>query len=115
MSWWEAMARSVRLRVIDGLFAVALLTLACACAGPSPLEAAPPAALNDRFVIAGDECGASAFAHMLGEEFVSLQNAALPADALVLNTVAPSTLEYRPRRLNVILDGAGRIAAMGCF
>lgn len=115
MSWWETMARLVRLRVIDGAFAAALLTFACACAGPRPLAAASPAALEDRFVIAGDECGASAFEHLVGEEFVSLPQAALPANALVLNRVEPSTLEYRPRRLNVVLDGAGRIAALGCF
>ncbi len=109
------MAKLVRLRVIDGALAAALLSLACACAGPAPATAWSPRALEDRFVIAGDECGAGAFAHLIGEEFTSLQRASLPADALVLNRVAPSTLEYRPLRLNVVLDAAGRVAAVGCF
>lgn len=109
------MAKSVRLRAIDYAVAAWLLALACACAGPRPPETVLPAVLEDRFVIAGDECGASAFAHLVGEEFVSLRHAALPAGALVLNRVAPSTLEFRPLRLNVVLDGAGRVTAVGCF
>lgn len=68
----------------------------------------------DPFVWAGDECGASRYAHLVGEEIAHLDQAALPESAIVhLNTL--TTLEYRPGKLNVVVNASGRIAAIGCF
>jgi hypothetical protein len=70
---------------------------------------------RDRFVIADDACGASRFAHLVGEEFAEIHRAALPQDASIVDRVSATTLEYTPHRLNVVLDGAGRVVAVGCF
>jgi hypothetical protein len=44
-----------------------------------------------------------------------LHQAALPTDARVIRHNTANTLEYAPGRINVILAGDGRIAAIGCF
>lgn len=71
---------------------------------------------RDPFVRTSDECGASRYAHLLGEQFATLEQAALPANAAV-QRAGPNrrTLEYTPGKLNVVLDTAGRIAVIGCF
>jgi hypothetical protein len=84
---------------------------------------------SDPFVISGDACGASALAGLVGEAY-SLHRAAIPESAIVhgpadtsaLSEIgaaparpsAPLTLEYRPARLNVGLDGSARILSVGC-
>lgn len=71
---------------------------------------------RDSFVIAGDSCGASRYAHLVGEPVAELYHAALPANAnLVAQTGRLTTLEYEPARLNVVVSGTGRIVAIGCF
>ena len=71
---------------------------------------------RDPFTRNSDECGASRYAHLVGETFATLQQTALPANALVYRGGANvRTLEYTPSKLNVVLDGSGRIAAIGCF
>jgi hypothetical protein len=71
---------------------------------------------QDGFVVSGDECGASRYSHLLGENYAELYEAALvPDDSAVVNRAMLRTLEYTPGRLNIILDGAGRVQAIGCF
>jgi hypothetical protein len=67
------------------------------------------------FVISGDACGASRYAHLVGSEYATLYHAALPANANVVNRTMLRTLEYTPYRLNVVLDLSGKISAVGCF
>ena len=69
----------------------------------------------DDFTVAGNLCGASDYAHLVGEPFAETQQAALPANARVIGHNMANTLEYAPNRINVILDGQDRIAAIGCF
>ncbi len=80
-------------------------------------EAEPPAQSirHDGFVTQSDECGASRYAHLLGEQYAELHHAALPANSNVVDRGRLSTLEYTPGRLNVVVNGAGRIIAIGCF
>ncbi|MGD9980051.1 MAG: I78 family peptidase inhibitor [Hyphomonadaceae bacterium] len=98
--------------------AVAALTLLAACAAqetPAPQAALDPLFNPDDFTVAGNACGASAFAHLVGEPFGEMHQTAMPADTRVIAHNMANTLEYTPDRLNVILDGRGRIAAIGCF
>ncbi len=106
------MAKSARSLVTDPRVALALLG---ACVGAALTASAPAGGPNTaRFVLGGDACGASAFAHLVGEEFATLDHAALPADTHV-NAGLANTLQFEPQRLNVILDRSGRVAALGCF
>lgn len=91
----------------------ALMLTACA-AQETP---APQAGLfnPDDFTVAGNACGASEYAHLVGEHWGEAHQAALPADARVLRHDMANTLEYAPQRINVLLAADGRIEAIGCF
>jgi hypothetical protein len=93
--------------------ALAALLLAGCAAQESP---APQAFFNpDAFTVAGNACGASEYAHLVGEPFALTHQAALPADTRIIGHSEANTLEYARGRINVILDESGRIAAIGCF
>jgi hypothetical protein len=71
---------------------------------------------RDGFVITNDACGASRYAHLLGENYAELHQASLlPADTNVVGQRPLTTLEFKPEVLNVVLDGAGRVVSIGCF
>lgn len=96
---------------------IAALTLA-GCAAqetPAPQAGLDPLFNPDDFTVAGNACGASDYAHLVGEPWGETHQAALPAAARVIPHNGANTLEYAPSRINVILDGSGRIAAIGCF
>ncbi|MGE0739698.1 MAG: I78 family peptidase inhibitor [Hyphomonadaceae bacterium] len=96
------------------IVSAALLALALSADGHA--EPAPAALRrSDPFVVSGDACGASRYAHLLGREFVTLHQASLPAQTRIVNAHMVSTLEYRPERLNLILGGEGRVIVIGCF
>lgn len=96
---------------------LAALMLAGCAAQETP---APQAALDglfnpDDFTVAGNACGASEYAHLVGEPWAETHQAALPADARIIRHDMANTLEYAPQRINVILAPDGRVAAIGCF
>ncbi len=94
----------------------ALMLGACAAQDGAASRGDPDSLFKpDAFTVAGNLCGASDYAHLVGEPFAETHQAALPANARVIGGNAANTLEYAPRRINVILDGEGRIAAIGCF
>jgi hypothetical protein len=70
---------------------------------------------RDGFVWSNDACGASRYSHLLGEQYAELHHAALPANSNVVDRGRLTTLEYTPGRPNVVVNGAGRIIAIGCF
>ena len=73
-------------------------------------------ARHDPFVISDDTCGASRFAHLVGQEYAEVYQASLiPSDSNRLDRIRPITLEYTPYRLNFVVNGEGRIIAVGCF
>lgn len=99
-------------------------------AEPSPAPSEWPTlsrGYDDPFVIAPDDCNASRFAHLVGESY-GLHMASLPAGAVihgpgqtgaveaghVVQFNQTLTLEYRPRRLNVVLDSDARIMSVSC-
>lgn len=96
-----------------GLAFAAMATFAAAEeADDAPMQPAQ----RDGFVISSDACGASAYAHLLGEEYARVYDAALlPAHETIANVQHLRTLEYTPGRLNVVVGGEGRIIAIGCF
>ncbi|MEZ5960708.1 MAG: I78 family peptidase inhibitor [Hyphomonadaceae bacterium] len=96
---------------------VAALMLAGCAAQQSPASQAGLDHLfnpND-YTGAGDACGASAFAHLVGEPWGETHQAALPADARVIRHDMANTLDFAPGRINVILADDERIAVIGCF
>jgi len=71
---------------------------------------------RDGFVWSNDACGASRYAHLVGERYAELHHASLlPADSKVLDPRRLTTLEFRPGQLNVIVNGEGRVVTIGCF
>jgi hypothetical protein len=83
---------------------------------PRQREQPAPEVRRDGFVISGDACGASRFAHLVGEDYAEMYQASLlPADGNVVDRTKITTLEYTPERLNVVVNGQGRIIAIGCF
>ena len=107
---------------------IAIVAASCVAltfsAGADELQSAQPRRDSERtspvrhdpFVISDVRCGASRFAHLLGEEYAEVYQAALiPSDSNRLDRVRPITLEYTPYRLNFVVNGAGRIVAIGCF
>ncbi|HVZ99890.1 MAG TPA: hypothetical protein VG841_06205 [Caulobacterales bacterium] len=90
-----------------------------------PKRAAPP---RDPFVISVDACGASRCAHLVGRSY-KLEQASLPAHAVIhggadagavpvagaaRQSAGARMLEYRPQRLDIVVDGAWRIVSVGC-
>ena len=84
---------------------------------------------RDGFVFSGDACGASRYASLVGQS-LKLSRTSLPANAVIHNAThggavniadmdqrpaGLSTLEYRPHQLNVVVDSASRILAIGCY
>ena len=75
-----------------------------------------PQLRRDGFVITGDACGASRYAHLVGRDYAQVYQAALlPADSVLQHRSMWRTLEYTPHQLNVVVGDAGRIIAIGCF
>lgn len=70
---------------------------------------------RDGFVISNDACGASQFDHLVGEPYVELHHANLPANTSFVTSKGLTTLEFEPGKLNVVLSDQGRIIAIGCF
>jgi hypothetical protein len=71
---------------------------------------------RDRFVISGDGCGASRYAHLVGEVAPRLESIALPEGSNVFSPsrVGLTTLEYKPARLNIVVNDAGRVVSVSC-
>jgi hypothetical protein len=94
----------------------ALMLAGCAAQEtPAPQAALDAVFEPEDFIVAGNACGASEYAPLVGEPWGETHQAALPADARVIRHNMANTLEYAPGRINVILAADGRIAAIGCF
>jgi hypothetical protein len=97
------------------VFAALVLTACAAQETPAPQAGLDPFFNPDDFTVAGNACGASEYAHLVGEQWGETHQAALPEDARVIRHNMANTLEYAPQRINVILAADDRIAAIGCF
>jgi len=102
-----------------GFFALTLL--ATACAPPAEEKADGPV---EEPVAAGpqtreeatrqDTCGAAAYRSMIG---TSIATASFPATPNIRVIMPDSvvTEDFRPERLNVIVDASGNITALECY
>ncbi len=97
--------------MIRALLAPVLLFAVCASASAQTSSNEIP---GSGFIRASDACGASRYAHLVGERYAEVYQAGLPADAFVVGRNRPTTLEYKPGRLNVVVGYEGRIVAIGC-
>lgn len=94
----------------------ALMLAGCAAQeSPAPQAGLDPLFNPDDFTVAGNACGASDYAHLVGEPWGETHQAELPMDARIIRHGMANTLEYAPGRINVILAADGRIGAIGCF
>lgn len=99
----------------SAVLAALALTACAAQETPAPQAAIDGLFNPDDFTVAGNACGASAYAHLVGEQWAETHQAALPEDARIIRHNMANTLEYAPQRINVILAADGRVAAIGCF
>jgi len=63
---------------------------------------------------ADDECGAQSRQHLVGTPESDLDRSTLPEFNRVLHPNTPATMDYRPDRLNVLVDDNGKIERVSC-
>lgn len=63
---------------------------------------------------AEDACGASELQHLVGQSASAAEGLTVPGPVRVFRTGQPVTLDYRVERLNIELDGRGRIVRVFC-
>jgi len=108
--------------------ALALVLLSSPCFAQSAPEAQAQREPARRDVKTGDACGASRYAHLVGQSY-ALHYAALPPGTVVYGPTRDGavhvnhrvqtatdmiTLEYRAQRLNVVLGDGARILSIAC-
>lgn len=102
-----------------GFFALALLAAACTPpAGektdeptPDPVAAGPQ---TREEATAQDTCGAAGYRAMIGTSIAAVTFPATP-NIRVIMPDSVVTEDFRPDRLNVIVDAAGNITALECY
>lgn len=86
--------------------AIPMISLALAACqplpGPGPL---PPEA---------DACGAAGLQGLIGQEASVLAAMSLPMGTRIIQPGMAVTMDYREDRLNIELDGAGKIIRVAC-
>ena len=86
---------------------LALAALSACAAGPQASHADP---LTDR-----QACGMANFAGLIGKQESEIPRDQLPARTRIIHENEPVTSDYSPQRLNILLDGAGKVVSMGCY
>lgn len=61
-----------------------------------------------------DTCGMSAVRGFLGRDASSIPEARLPEQVRILAPTDQATLDYVPRRLNILTDEAGKVIGFKC-
>jgi hypothetical protein len=95
------------------LFVLALSAAACAPpASETPPETPTPQTREE--ATAQDSCGAAQYRSMIGSNLAAVT---FPADAgiRVIQPDSMVTQDFRPDRLNVIVDANGLITALECY
>lgn len=101
------------------IIAAALLMAACAPSNTTPPDGATPPAdgagpQTAAEATAQDTCGASGYRSLVGS---SLAAVTLPADANI-RIIQPDTMvtqDFRPDRINMIVDADGTITGLECY
>ncbi len=102
-----------------GFFALALIGAACAPPADENADepAQDPAAAGPQTreeATAQDTCGAAAYRAMIGTSIAAASFPATPNIRVIMPDSAV-TQDFRPDRLNVIVDADGNIAALECY
>ncbi|SHF41529.1 Peptidase inhibitor I78 family protein [Loktanella atrilutea] len=87
-----------------------IVPLLAAC---QPVATAPGASPAGTVPAGGDACGASAYADKIGGPMGDLRYPP-EQEARLINPGEMTTLEYKPTRLNIEIDAAGRITGLRC-
>ena len=104
------------------LLAGLLLTTLCACGGGSPVlstpDPVPPPPSSDAVSTGGalaeaEDCAADRHEALTGQLVEAVQDR-LPHPHRIYRRDQPVTMDYRPERLNVIIDEKGRIRGLHC-
>lgn len=102
----------IRGRIGQAIAASCLTLCLSACLGSAGPARIGPA---DRIIThAGDECGAAALTGLQGERIASLADTPLPGELRVLRPGQEVRNDLSVTRLNVQLDGNGRILRLFC-
>ncbi len=79
--------------------------------GEDDLRVQPEMDALDRM---GDACGMAPFRRYLGQPASDIPQADLPARARIVGPGTRVTMDYAPRRLNILTDEAGAIIGFKC-
>ncbi len=95
------------------LLPLALATAGCAVQGTRlpPLGLAPEPVAEEA---AADTCGAARFAYLVGQRNTVVAGTALPEGTRVILAGQPVTMDARPERLNVLIDGNAEVESVYC-
>jgi len=98
------------------LFLLGLLATLASCASESPPTEAPaPAAPPPPPRAAADTCGAADMAGLIGRPRTEIPVPVLPALRRVTCTTCPVTMDFNPRRLNILFDAdTGLVREVKC-
>jgi hypothetical protein len=100
------------------LFSLALLAAACTPPAETPPEEpvveTPAAPLTAAEATAQDTCGGAQYRSLVGTNFAAVT---LPADSgiRIIQPGAAVTEDFRPERINIIVDAGGIITAVECY
>lgn len=98
------LARFAAMLAMAGLAGCAALVTVSSppATGPEPHDPIP------------QDCGATRLSGWVGQPVAALDEQYLPVTVRVLAPGDPVTEDYSPARLNILLDGAGRITEFRC-
>jgi hypothetical protein len=101
--------------ISKSLVATALLMAACTPSRETPTtEPAPPPADTAAGATEQDTCGAARYRDLIGSN-VDDSRLSASADLRILPPDSVVTQDFRPDRLNVIVDAEGRITGLECY
>lgn len=90
------------------------LAVLAGCAAPRGAAPGGPAATAEPHAPLPQDCGAARLAGWLGQPVAAVDEQYLPVAVRVLRPGDPVTEDFSPMRLNILLDGAGRITEFRC-
>ena len=96
------------------VFAMAAVALGViACSPQQPTGDPPPETAEE--ATRQDICGASAFEFLLGAPAAQIDQTTLPVGARIITPETMVTEDFRPERLNIIVDMDGNVSSLSCF
>lgn len=88
----------------------AFLAMACASDAGGPSWGRVKSVENS----APDECGASGYLHLIGEERAALDALDLPEGTRIIELGQPVTMDHLPERLNFYLNAQNQVWRVRC-